>query len=84
MSGTSQAQPAKTIIEALLYCAFQEIGHRESEGSRNRDNFMELVHIISNHDTVVKSRLHDGPRNAVYIPQDELLRILSEKQSVKG
>ena len=84
MSGTSQAQPAKTIIEALLYCAFQEIalrGHRESEGSRNRDNFMELVHIISN---VVKSRLHDGPRNAVYIPQDELLRILSEKQSVKG
>jgi hypothetical protein len=75
----------KTIIEVLLYCAFQEIalrGHRESESSRNRGNFMELLHIISNHDTVIKGRLHDGPRNALYPShhiQDELLKILSEK-----
>ena len=73
----------KTIIELLLYCAFQEIslrGHREGVNSRNKGNFLELVDIVSNHDSVVKNRLHVGPRNALYTShsiQDELLKILS-------
>ena len=75
----------KTIIELLLYCALQEIslrGHREGVNSRNKGNFLELVDIVSNHDSVVKNRLHVGPRNALYTShsiQDELLKILSNK-----
>ena len=74
-----------TIIEVLLFCALQEIplrGHREGENSRNKGNFLELIDIISNHDSVVKNKLQVAPRNALYTShgiQDELLKILSNK-----
>ncbi|MCH9717061.1 MAG: DUF4371 domain-containing protein [Gammaproteobacteria bacterium] len=75
----------KTIIEVILYCAFQEIslrGHREGENSQNRGNFLELVSMISNHDSIVSNKLRLGPRNASYTShgiQDELLKILGNK-----
>ncbi len=72
----------KTILETLLFCASQEIGfrgHREVE-STNRGNFIELLHLVARHDPVVKARLSEGPRNAMYTSHDiqnELLRILA-------
>ncbi len=74
-----------TIIEVLLYCALQELplrGHRKGENSINKGNFLELIDVISNHDTVVKNKLHLGPRNAIYTShgiQDELIKIIGNK-----
>ena len=54
-----------TIIELLLYCASQEIalrGHREGVDSRNKGNFLELIDVISNHDSIVKDRIQFGPK----------------------
>lgn len=74
-----------TIAEVLLYCAFQKIalrGHREGEGSRNRGNVLELLQLISIHDSVVMSKICDGQRNALYTShgiQDELLVLMAEK-----
>ena len=72
----------KTILEVLMYCAVHEIalrGHRESVDSRNKGNFLGLLDMISNHDTAVKNKVQNGPRNAVYTShgiQDDLLKLL--------
>ena len=64
-----------------MFCAFQQIalkGHREVD-SKNRGNFLELLDLVSNYDSVMKTKLRDGPKNAVYTSlgiQDELLHIL--------
>lgn len=58
-----------SIVQALLFCAHQEIalrGHDESENSANRGNFLELLHLLAKHDSVVMERLRGGPRNATY------------------
>ncbi|XP_011407407.1 PREDICTED: zinc finger MYM-type protein 1-like [Amphimedon queenslandica] len=74
-----------TIVQILLYCAFQEIalrGHREGEDSQNRGNFLKLIDLVSRHDSVVKNKIHDGPKNAIYTShgiQDELLALLAKK-----
>ena len=74
-----------TIIELLLYCASQEIalrGHTEGVDSRNKGHFLELVDIISNHDSIVKDRVQFGPKNAVYTSHgihDEILKVLGKK-----
>ena len=66
-----------------MFFAFQEIalrGHREVH-SKNRGNFLELLDLASNHDSVMKTKLHDWPKNAVYTShgiQDELLHILAK------
>ena len=44
---------------------------------------MELLSLVSEHDPVVKSRLQDGPKNALYTShgiQDELLHILAKNE----
>ena len=70
----------KTIVELLLFCASQEIGlrgHREQE-SVNKGNFLELLQVVARHDPVVKARLTEGPKNAVYAShniQNELLHM---------
>ena len=72
----------KTILEVLMYCAVHEIalcGHRESADSRNKGNFLGLLDMISNHDTAVKNKVQNGPRNAVYTShgiQDDPLKLL--------
>ena len=86
----------KMIIEVLMFCAFQkEIalrGHREVD-SKNSCNFLELLDLVSNHDSVLKTKLHDGAKNADYTShaiQNKLLHILATSvrhiicQCVKG
>ena len=72
-----------TIVQALLFCAHQEIalrGHNESETSSNRGNFLELMQLLAKHDNIVMSRLEDGPRNATYTSpeiQNLLLNVMA-------
>ena len=72
-----------TIVQALLFCAHQEIalrGHNESETSSNRGNFLELMQLLAKHDNIVMSRLEDGPHNATYTSpeiQNLLLNVMA-------
>ena len=72
----------KCVIEILLLCSHQEIalrGHRESELSANRGNFMEILKLVAAHDPIVYHRLNDGPKNAVYTSpeiQNTLLNVM--------
>ena len=65
-----------------MYCAVLEIalrGHREGVDSRNKGNFLGLLDMITNHDTLVRNKIQNGPRNAVYTShgiQDDLLKLL--------
>ena len=71
------------ITEILLVCSHQEIalrGHKESQTSLNRGNFLEILELVANHDPIIRRRLTDGPRNATYISadiQNELLNVMS-------
>ena len=73
------------VSQILLFCAHQEIalrGHRESYVSDNRGNFLELMHLLGKHDSVVMEKLKEGPRNAVYTSpeiQNTLLEIMGSK-----
>ena len=63
----------RTIIELLLFCCLQEIavrGHRESDESQRRGNFLELLSLIAQHDPVIKARIEDLPNNAKYTSRD--------------
>ncbi len=81
----------KTVLQIIKYCAFQDLalrGHREVESIKfiNKGNFLELLNLMSDHDTVVKSRLQDGPRNASYTShmiQDELVHLLAKNVRIK-
>ena len=74
----------KTIAEIILLCARQDLalrGHRESIESSNRGNFLEILELVADHDTVVKDKLKIGPRNAVYTSpniQNSLINILGD------
>jgi len=60
----------KTLAEAILFCAKQEIalrGHDESDDSESRGNFLELVNVISRHDDKFAARLRSLPDNATYL-----------------
>ena len=49
-------------------------------GSRNRENFLEILESYSVHDTIVRKKLH-GPQNAQYVHhyiQEDLLAILAK------
>ena len=73
----------RTLAEVILLCARQDLalrGHRESQSSLNRGNFLEILHLIAKHDKVVEERLQCGPRNAIYTSpevQNTLLNILA-------
>ena len=74
----------KTLAEIVLLCARQGIGlrgHRESESSNssNKGNFLEILHLVSSHDEVVREKLRKGPKNSIYIApaiQNTLLTIM--------
>ena len=57
-----------------MLCCRQEIslrGHRESSDSANRGNFLEIMSlVVAEHDPVIKHKLSDGPRNALYTSPD--------------
>ena len=68
----------KSVIEILLLCSQQEIalrGHRESELSANRGNFVEILKLVAAHDQIVYQRLNDGPKNSAY-PSPEIQNTL--------
>ena len=59
----------QAVSDVLLTCCKQDIaicGHRETDESTNRGNFMELVTLLSRYDSVVCDRLRKGPRNSLY------------------
>ena len=60
----------RTVAEVILLCGQQEIslrGHRESEGSLNRGNFVEILKLIALHDKDIQDRLQHGPtKNGLY------------------
>uniref|UniRef100_A0A1X7VAA5 DUF4371 domain-containing protein n=1 Tax=Amphimedon queenslandica TaxID=400682 RepID=A0A1X7VAA5_AMPQE len=66
-----------------MLCATQEIalrGHREV-ASKNKGNFLTILGLVGKHDSIVASRLSDGPRNASYTShsiQNELLHLLAK------
>ena len=72
-----------SVAQVLLLCSHQEIalrGHRESEDSDNRGNFLELLHLLGKHDTVVMEYVKEGPRNATYTSleiQNSLLKFMA-------
>ena len=74
----------KTLIQVLLLCARQEIalrGHRESNDSANRGNFLEILSVVACHDSIVQQKLTSGPRNALYTSadiQNTLLNIMGK------
>ena len=74
-----------TIIQLLLFCCLQEIavrGHRESDESQRRGNFLELLNLIAQHDPVIKARIEDGPNNAKYTSpdiQNSLINIMASQ-----
>ena len=73
----------KIIAEILLFCSRQEValrGHRESNDSLNRDNLLELLHLVAHHDPVIKHRLENGPKNAMYMSpemQNSIMHIMA-------
>lgn len=73
----------KSVAEVLLLTATQNIsqrGHRETRDADNRGNFLAILDVIANHDTVIKNKL-TGPRNAKYTShqiQNEILDTLAE------
>ena len=79
----------KTIAEILRLCGLQEIalrGHRESQTSLNRGNFLEILELVANHDPGIRRRLADGPRNATYTSadiQNELLNVMGKNRYVQ-
>lgn len=53
----------------MLLTATQNIaqcGYDESETSKNKGNFCEILNVVGNHDPFIKKRLEEGPRNAKY------------------
>ena len=70
----------RTLAEVILLCARQDLalrGHRESQSSLNRGNFLEILHLIAKHDKVVEERLQCGPRYTSPEVQNTLLNILA-------
>lgn len=73
----------KTIGQVLRLTAIQNIaqrGHNENDESRNSGNFLEILHVVGDHDSFIQKRLSEGPRNAMYTSkniQNEILQILA-------
>ena len=47
----------RSFTETILLCSHQEIafhGHKEGEESVNRENFLEILNLVTNHDSVIK------------------------------
>lgn len=70
------------IADVLRFTAVQGIaqrGHDESQDSENRGNFLELLELISKHNSIVAKKIK-GPQNARYVHpsiQNEILDILA-------
>ena len=66
-------QHLMTILDAIIYCAKQEIPLRandEPDTSRNRGNFLELLELIAKYDNNVTRRMKALPDNAKMLSPD--------------
>ena len=66
-----------TVAKVVNFCGRQAIalrGHGEHVGSDNKGNFLELLDVLSRHDTVVNDKLRSGRTTPPSI-QNELLEI---------
>uniref|UniRef100_A0A667WWJ6 DUF4371 domain-containing protein n=1 Tax=Myripristis murdjan TaxID=586833 RepID=A0A667WWJ6_9TELE len=72
----------KTVADVLLCTATQNIaqrGHRESEDSGNKGNFMAILELIAKHDPLIKQKM--GHSNVKYTSnhiQNEILEVLAD------
>uniref|UniRef100_A0A3B4VHH5 DUF4371 domain-containing protein n=1 Tax=Seriola dumerili TaxID=41447 RepID=A0A3B4VHH5_SERDU len=75
-------QYIKTIADVLLCTATQNIaqrGHRESEYSGNRGNFLAIMELIAKHDPLVKWKMeHSNAKYTSHSIQNEILEVLTE------
>ena len=56
-------------------------GHREGEDSHNPGNFLKILELIGNHDSIVREKLQNGPQNATYTSpeiQNSILQTMGE------
>lgn len=73
----------QAICDLILTCCRQDIalrGHRETNESSNRGNFLEFLLLISRYDPIVDDRLRRGPGNALYIShniQNTIINIMA-------
>jgi len=73
----------KTVSTVLRLTAVQLIaqrGHDESEKSQNQGNFLAILKLIAEHDTIVAKKL-TGPKNARYTHhtiQNDLIAVMAE------
>ena len=80
MVGSARAQHVaknihyvKSIAEVIMLCCQQNIGlrgHKESEKSLNKGNFLEIFNLLANHDHTIKDKLKSISKNAVYTLPD--------------
>ena len=59
----------QAVSDVLLTCCKQNIvirGHRETDESMNRGNFLEILELLSRYDSIVDDRLRKGPRNSLF------------------
>ena len=54
-------------------------GHRE--GAHNPGNFLKILELVGNHDSIVREKLQNGPQNATYTSpeiQNSVLQTMEE------
>ena len=72
-----------SILKILLYLSRQGIAihaHRDDDSSTNQGNFLELLDLVAEHDTVLQHKIANIPRNATYTSpqiQNDLLHIIA-------
>lgn len=75
------------IMDIICFLAKQNLafrGHRESESSLNRGNFLELVSFQAKHDPILKKHLEASARNCTYLSpeiQNELISYMGKSIS---
>lgn len=63
-------QIVQRLLDCILFLAKQNLslrGHRESDTSSNRGNFIELVHLIAKYDPLLASHLESNKKKQVYL-----------------
>uniref|UniRef100_A0A3B5B968 DUF4371 domain-containing protein n=1 Tax=Stegastes partitus TaxID=144197 RepID=A0A3B5B968_9TELE len=75
----------QTVANVLLCTATQNIaqrGHRESEGSSNKGNFLAILELIAKHDPLVKQKMgHGNAKYTSHIFQNEIIEVLADMVS---
>ena len=80
--GTKNRKYMKTVADVLLCTATQNIaqrGHRESEDSGNKGNFLAILEVIAKHDPLIKPKMgHSNAKNTSNHIRNEILEVLAD------